>query len=114
MTKQPLPHHVRTKRKLRGLAQSDVVALLGYPKLSNKLSRIEMYQSEPSISVGIGLSIIFDEPVEALFSGIYSTTRTRICENANGLVQELEQMETSCTPRMARRIAVLKELEQQI
>jgi hypothetical protein len=74
---------------------------------SDRVGQYEQQAGLPNLEVGIGMSLAFDEPIEALFAGVSESMREQIATRARVLLQ---QMSDKPTAENAQKLATLDRL----
>ncbi len=90
MKKQKAYCYLRTHRRVWGLAQKHLAALLGYQSRT-AVSRIEAGKCVPSLEIAFACQVLFGVPPDAMFPHVYQDIEeramARIYRSYEGLLQ---------------------------
>lgn len=104
---EPLPHYLRTHRKRLGFSQDELAWLMGSTD-GSKISRYERCIGKPSLEAVLAYEIIFAQPMDELFAGIFAAVQAVTARRAQELAGRLEKM--TPTPTVTAKLAVLRRL----
>lgn len=102
-----LPNYLRTARKRLALSQEDVAVLLG-AECGAKVCRYERFTREPSLRTALACAVIFQQPVNDLFAGLYRAMEKKVAVRAKALVRKAEGLKP--TRQTAQKQATLATL----
>lgn len=79
-----LPNYLRTNRKRLALSQEEVAFLLGGTgeNKGSKVSRDESFDREPDLRAALAYGLIYGQPIQDLFAGLYEQVRQEMEERA--------------------------------
>lgn len=104
---QPLPQYLLTHRKLTGLSQPEVAALLGR-KDGSMLSRYELGQRVPQLDTALGLIAVYRAPIQELFAGRYKGIEAKVAQRARRLLKKFAKVKPP--PEFTHKLATLSAL----
>lgn len=82
--------YLRTHRRVWGLTQPDLAALIGF-KSANHISRIENGKRDPTVEVAFACQVIFGIPPSAMFPRIHALVEEKTMQNIYRLHLALSQ-----------------------
>lgn len=100
-----LENYILSFRKQSGLSQDDLTFLLD--ERSDRIGQYEQQARQPNLESALGMGLVFDEPVEALFAGVSESMRNQIAARARVLLQ---QMSDKPTQENAQKLETLDRL----
>lgn len=107
----PLYNQTKTSRKKAGLSQDDVAFLLG-KESGSYVSRVEQNKITPDLLTAISYQIIFDIPIDRMFSGIHREIQPTLITRIAKLTNELEKK--GGNPKIRKRINFLESVARTI
>ena len=102
-----LPNYLRTYRKRKGFTQDEIAYLLGSYS-GAKVSRYERFKRLPTLQTALAYQIIFDNPTEELFIGVFQKVERNTIKRIKSLTRKLEKEKPN--PFTARKVEILKKI----
>ena len=102
-----VPHLIRRYRRIGGLTQDELAALLGASD-GAKVGRNERFRRRPTVEAVLACEVIFGAPAKDIFSGLYDDVCTKTVDRARRLADRLQSLPE--TPRTRRVLALVESI----
>lgn len=105
-------NYISVHRKESGLSQIELAILLGLES-TGSVARYEQVQRMPELQIGIGLELIFNEPMQAIFAGVAERMRGDVARRARALLEGIGEKPTAQNVQKLATLARLAHLDEE-